>query len=130
MYIATIVLVIIRFLGVAFTAYTVLASGQAGGMNTGIVLALVAVVYLVSLIGIFQKKTWAVVLLIVISAMDLIGALMLGGSKGLGAGVFDAIVGIMAYLLYQKFKSGTVTVTTTTSTTTTSVDSSGGAINQ
>jgi hypothetical protein len=66
-----------------------------------IILALV-LVYAVSLFGVAKQKRWGFILTIVISAIDLFSALVIGGAKGVGAEIFDMIVLVLAILELRK----------------------------
>lgn len=63
-----------------------------------------ALLYLVSIIGIFLKKKWSIVLTISLAIIDALVAFYDGGSVGLGAGIFDLILLILAYDMYKKKK--------------------------
>ena len=77
--------------------------GQILGLVYGITTALVfLVLYLVALYGVYCKRKWGFILVMIISLVDLGWALYMGGSFGIGAGIVDIILLVSALVEYQK----------------------------
>ena len=75
-------------------------------IGLGFILVLIfAILYSVSLVGIYKKQKWAIFLAIFIGIVDLIIALINGGAASVGAGVIDVSILFLAYKEYQNYES-------------------------
>lgn len=66
--------------------------------------AIFAVIYLLALIGTIKRKKWGLILIFIAAGIDLISALFIGGFSGLGAGIVDVVLIVLAYLEYRKLQ--------------------------
>lgn len=70
---------------------------------------LLALLYLISSIGIVRKKQWGAIIAMVIGVIDLLSALALGGQFAIGAGVVDVVILLLAYRQFKIRRTPTIT---------------------
>lgn len=70
-----------------------------------LVVSLFAILYVISVVGIYYKQKWAAILVIIIAIVDLMVALTMGGASSVGAGLVDLAILFLAYKEYQLIKS-------------------------
>lgn len=67
--------------------------------------SVIAVLYLLILVGVSMKQKWGSILVMIIAIIDILFALALGGATGLGAGVMDLILIVLGYKEYKRISS-------------------------
>jgi len=59
------------------------------------------ILYAIALIGIYQKRKYGAIVSSIVAAIDLLGALIVGGVVGVGAGIVDAVILLLSLKEYK-----------------------------
>ncbi|MDP3026860.1 MAG: hypothetical protein Q8N63_04070 [Nanoarchaeota archaeon] len=95
---ASIILIILIIIRIIAQAVGAIYSSD----NTSLISYLFfGILYAIALIGIYQKRKYGVIISIIVAAIDLLGALMVGGVAGVGAGIVDAIILFLSLKEYK-----------------------------
>lgn len=93
-----VILLVIRAAGQVFNAFSAPSDKILLGLSV-----VFAIVYGVSLLGLFKKAKWGAVLAMIMAVVDILSAATIGGANGFGAAVFDLPLLALGYFTYKRF---------------------------
>jgi hypothetical protein len=65
---------------------------------------ILALAYLIAILGVSLKRKFGAVMTMIIATFDLLSALLVGGTFGLGAGIMDLALVFLGYKEYTQIK--------------------------
>ena len=59
------------------------------------------IVYIIGLVGLFMRKKWGAILILIFAILDILASVSAGGASAFGAAIVDLVIMWLAYLAYK-----------------------------